>query len=328
MDRFHIQWHITEKCNLQCLHCYREPWRKEFGFDKLKLVADKIIFFVTTTLKCKLVITLTGGEPFLKPEVYKLAEYLDKFDVVETINFITNGTVIPRQQLKNVSKLGKIYISVESNDEELNDVIRGKGVFQKVITNLEWFSENYDIGIMTTLLNTNIGYLTENFLSFIKFFFIRGVKEIIFERFIPVGEARKVQHEVLTIDKILLFYSQIANVLNINFDELKLYPAIKLVNYQKDKFNINKIEVYGAECICGKDGFAILPDGTVYPCRRWDNEIYNFVNTSETTSLKKFFTNFDMWHKKNKLDCSNMFYCYAWSNFITNSSFSQFDLID
>lgn len=91
---FHIQWHITERCNLKCTHCYREPYRKELGFDELISLANKIIKFANNSGR-SLIITLTGGEPFLKPEVYDLALYLDNIDAVKTINFITNGTIIP-----------------------------------------------------------------------------------------------------------------------------------------------------------------------------------------------------------------------------------------
>jgi MoaA/NifB/PqqE/SkfB family radical SAM enzyme len=53
---------------------------------------------------------------------------------------------------------------------------------------------------------------------------------------------------------------------------LKFYPAVKIVNIEGMK------EVFGAECIFGKDGFAILCDGTVYPCRRFDFSIGNLLD--------------------------------------------------
>jgi len=35
--------------------------------------------------------------------------------------------------------------------------------------------------------------------------------------------------------------------------------------------------LYGAPCIVGKDGFAIMPDGDVYPCRRFPFKIGNLL---------------------------------------------------
>jgi AdoMet-dependent heme synthase len=37
--------------------------------------------------------------------------------------------------------------------------------------------------------------------------------------------------------------------------------------------------LYGAECIVGKDGMALLPDGTVFPCRRLNIPIGNLLET-------------------------------------------------
>jgi len=303
-ELFHIQWHITEKCNLRCIHCYREPYRKELTLTELKLLADKIVSFVKQ-LNRKLVLTITGGEPFLKPKVYDLADYVSGFDIVESINFITNGTIIPDEKLKQLAKLSKIYISLESDTAELNDKIRGKGSFEKVITNLPYFVKNYNTGLMTTLLNTNIDYLIEHLPTFVSTFFNYGVKEIIFERFIPAGEAKKVKHEQVFIDKILLFYKKIAQVYDINFDELKLYPAVKIVA------NNTEVEIYGAECVVGRHGCAILCDGTVYPCRRFDKEIFNMFNT--TTPVLMYNHNNSELVKTLKPDNDSVktFTCYA-----------------
>jgi radical SAM protein with 4Fe4S-binding SPASM domain len=35
------------------------------------------------------------------------------------------------------------------------------------------------------------------------------------------------------------------------------------------------MELFGAPCIVGKDGIALMPDGTVYPCRRFPLKIGN-----------------------------------------------------
>ena len=45
LDEFYVQWHITEKCNLRCPHCYQElnnPY-SEATFTDLQKIADQII---------------------------------------------------------------------------------------------------------------------------------------------------------------------------------------------------------------------------------------------------------------------------------------------
>ncbi len=299
---FHIQWHITEKCNFNCVHCYKEPFRKDLSFEQLKIIADRIKEFVEER-NYSLTISITGGEPFLKQEVYELVSYIDKFSCVEEINFITNGSIIPdEKKLKSLSKFNKIYISLESVDPQINDIIRGKGSFEKVFSNLKHFCQVYDTAIMTTLMNFNIDNLISTFDAFLEKLFSINVKEIIFERFIPVGRAKTLKEQVVNKEKILEFYSVVAEKLDIDFDEIKNYPALKIVNTEQ-------IEVCVAECVCGTNGCAVLSDGGIYPCRRFTKEIGNLINKKMRDFYpldKKFFEQIE-----NSSLFKENFSCYA-----------------
>jgi len=298
MKEFYVQWHITEICNFDCFHCYKESYRKELSFDSLKIAAD-MLEKISEEKNCVFTISLTGGEPFLKPEVYDLAEYLDKKIFIKKLNFITNGSIIPEERLKNLSKLSTIYISLESIEPKINDKIRGDKSTNLVFENLEYFVKNLNVGVMTTLMNSNINDLIENLDKFVEKLFFLGVKEIIFERFIPVGKAKKLKNEVVEKEKIFDFYLRISKIFDVNFEMLKLYPAIKIVNRDG-----NAKEVFGAECIFGKDGFAILCDGTVYPCRRFDLSIGNLLD--ENFSLDILEDLRLKFHPKKDIFC-----CYA-----------------
>jgi MoaA/NifB/PqqE/SkfB family radical SAM enzyme len=307
---FHIQWHITEICNFDCIHCYKEPFRKELGIEQLKLVADRIIEFMDKN-NLELTISIAGGEPFLKPEVYDIAEYVDKFDCVKEINFITNGSIIPEEKkLKFLSKLNKIYISLESVEPKINDFIRGEGSFETVFSNLKYFCKTYNVGIMTTLMSCNIENLISNFETFLEELFSLGVKEIVFERFIPVGKAKSLKNFVVPQEKILKFYSKIAEMLELEYEELKNFPAVKIVNNEDPM-------VYVADCICGSNGCAVLPDGSLYPCRRFTKEVGNLVfkKMQDFYPLdKKFFKHIDLSLFKEN------FSCYAMTKALQNSS--------
>lgn len=308
MKDFHIQWHITEICNLKCKHCYREVWRNELQVDELKTIARKILDFITNLGFESLVLTITGGEPFLKTGFYDLLKYLDDtstpFDKIKTINIITNGTILPQEKLKTIKKLNKIYISVESLDEKINDFIRGDGSLNKVINNLQYFVDNYNIGIMITLMNCNIDYWITQIRPATHQLFRLGVKEIIFERFIPAGEARKVHQELVAVEKILEFYKKISEVFYVDYDEIKKYPAVKLVR------DNNEENVYGAQCVIGKYGFAVLCDATVYPCRRYDTEIFNLL-TINGNSYKQIFKLWQNLSCRRKINKKDVYYCHA-----------------
>ncbi len=68
---FGFQWHITDKCNLRCTHCYQEDYSgsNELGLDGLERIADEIIKTLSKWNK-KGDIAITGGEPLLKEEMF------------------------------------------------------------------------------------------------------------------------------------------------------------------------------------------------------------------------------------------------------------------
>ncbi|NHZ87011.1 MAG: hypothetical protein GWP19_14255, partial [Planctomycetia bacterium] len=43
-SEFYFQWHINERCNLRCAHCYQEEYNKtpELTLSHLKKTADQI----------------------------------------------------------------------------------------------------------------------------------------------------------------------------------------------------------------------------------------------------------------------------------------------
>lgn len=40
---FTVQWHITDKCNLNCTHCYRDEKTEELSLENLKAIADTVL---------------------------------------------------------------------------------------------------------------------------------------------------------------------------------------------------------------------------------------------------------------------------------------------
>jgi MoaA/NifB/PqqE/SkfB family radical SAM enzyme len=73
IDEFYIQWHITDRCNLRCPHCYQEVYnsKSELSLSDLRKIADQITNALKKWKK-KGRIALTGGEPFLKSEIFPL----------------------------------------------------------------------------------------------------------------------------------------------------------------------------------------------------------------------------------------------------------------
>jgi MoaA/NifB/PqqE/SkfB family radical SAM enzyme len=112
---------VTNRCNLKCAHCY---WWKERPASELDDEAMIALMQQQWEVGKKSVI-LYGGEPMLRPNICRAAARI--FD--STLIF-TNGTLglldIPARWM----------VSLDGT-REVNDKIRGKGVYDKVMKSLQ-----------------------------------------------------------------------------------------------------------------------------------------------------------------------------------------------
>jgi radical SAM protein with 4Fe4S-binding SPASM domain len=278
MNEFHIQWHITDRCNLRCLHCYQEQFTRdpELDWQRLQLICDNL-FATMEKWNAKLTVALTGGEPLLKEELWQLLDKLGASPFVASLSIITNGTVIDRYltQLKKYRKLDNLLISLDGITAETNDTIRGKGTFAKTITNIRAAQQlGIPIVIMFTLLKRNLAD-AKSIIPFSKYL---GIDRVILERFIPLGQGKELLHEVISGIDLDRLYRDIFTQCELEYhpEEMVKYRALQL-RFEKDGISPTLL---GAECIVGKDGMALLPDGTIFPCRRFNLPIGNLLETS------------------------------------------------
>jgi len=71
LDEFYFQWHITNKCNLRCSHCYQDDYTNssDMSLKELKNIADKLFYALSKWGK-KGDISITGGEPFISKNLF------------------------------------------------------------------------------------------------------------------------------------------------------------------------------------------------------------------------------------------------------------------
>lgn len=160
---------ITPVCNLRCVMCGQngekgtlkdhvdEEVHKIVPMEDYKKLTDEVAG------KAK-VFYVWGGEPFLYPNFMDLAEYMAK-KVMFTIN--TNGTFLAQNAERIVKdKWTAIFVSLDSF-EDVNDQIRGKGTYKRVIEGLEALKREKEkqksslpyVGIVTTISRLNYMYL-------------------------------------------------------------------------------------------------------------------------------------------------------------------------
>lgn len=120
---------ITLACNLNCARCGTHvPYAKNartpvgnFPLSYLQEVVERYFRIVTHVWK----FTIAGGEPLLHPDLPRFLElllpYADQIDIVE---IITNGTIVPNDELiRAAKKLGKLCFLVDDYGRDLSKKI-------------------------------------------------------------------------------------------------------------------------------------------------------------------------------------------------------------
>lgn len=263
---FYIQWHITNHCNLRCRHCYQEIFSSQADLDwpGLKQVADNLLRSLREK-KQSACLNLTGGEPLLKPELWSLLEYLTQQPEMIELGIITNGLLLNEEMAAKISlypKLHQLKISLDGPDPKTNDSLRGPGIFQKVVKNLISFEQaaSLPIYIMFTIMERNFRTIP----SLVELARKLKVHGLILERFIPWGRGKELITEVLNKEEWREFLQMLSSLLAIEETDLPgPYQAFQ-INFQNEE-----LMLLGAPCVLGEDGFCIMPDGQVYPCRRF-----------------------------------------------------------
>lgn len=126
--------YLINKCNLKCKHCFYYKDLEEAPLQQISLEQlDKIIGQVKPWG-----VTVTGGEPFLRDDIFEVCKILDKHGV-RRIGLLSNGLltdkIVPvvEKILQNVKAVVNFNMSIDGL-EELHDDIRGvKGSFNAVV---------------------------------------------------------------------------------------------------------------------------------------------------------------------------------------------------
>lgn len=295
MRRFGFQWHITDRCNLRCLHCYQDAYsdENEQGIDTLKRFADKIF---GSSKVGRVSVNITGGEPLLYPHISELLTHIEGFDTCEEISIITNGTFISQNLIESIFSLKKIRyikISIESADPLVNDRIRGRKNLKSVTENLARFKmTGKEILIMMTLASYNfrgvadmVRYVREN-----------GLAGLIFERFVPLGRGTGLRTEYLKRYEWKSAVSKILNVAGLDLisEDVVQYRAFWLVNER------GRLFIKGALCNLGRGSMALMPDGSIFPCRRYPKKIAD-LKYEDLGSIMRKLSDYDRSRIKDRL---------------------------
>ncbi|MCL5022820.1 MAG: radical SAM protein [Nitrospirae bacterium] len=265
---FFVQWHLTEKCNLRCTHCYQSGKKTdEMHFNEIKKVTDEIAEMLEVWSEAYGIafspsFSITGGEPFLYRDLYEVLEELRRrhFDVY----LLSNGTLIDEKKAKLLSWLGVkgVQVSMEG-PEKIHDSIRGRGSFASSVKGVRHLLE---AGVKVTLNVTLSDLNAEHFMDMITLSSYLGVERLGFSRLVPSGRGAGLLNRMLPKEKVRELYGAIFSQDVTGLDIVTGDPVASQFSSGAGASASGSIPTGG--CAAGLSGFTILPDGTMTPCRR------------------------------------------------------------
>jgi mycofactocin radical SAM maturase len=125
-----VTWEITMKCDLRCVHCLSDAGvssRGELDAQECRELVDQL-----TAIRV-FQVNIGGGEPFMREDFLDLLNYSHKKGLVTCVS--TNGMLIDTELAKYLSRLKMLFlqVSLDGATAEVNDPIRGKGTFKRVM---------------------------------------------------------------------------------------------------------------------------------------------------------------------------------------------------
>ncbi len=163
-----IVFFLTNRCNQRCLTCWQ--WEEDFAVIEKELADEEWIKLLHQAIELGAhhLYIVGGGEPMIRGDlVLKLGEIAKKKKLFCVLH--TNGTLLKNFQMDEFVRMqwDQIIFSFDGPNPEVNDLIRGRGTFEKAYKNLLYFRNNRmkkevpipDLGVNFTITNTNYKYI-------------------------------------------------------------------------------------------------------------------------------------------------------------------------
>ena len=298
VKRFILQWHLSENCNLKCLHCYQETHKPiQLKYDQLVSIYNQFKELLKE-LNMKGHINLTGGEPLCNPYFFKILDFIQKDQDLISFSILTNGTLITESIAQKIKIYNPYYVQVSlEGGQKTNDYIRGKETYQKIaqgIINLR----KQDIFTSISFTATSLNY--QEFPKVVKYAKKYGVNNVWSDRYIPLGDS---------LDRNLaLNFDQTQKYLEImNKERIKLAKNknnhLTISMYRALQFQMTNDFAYG--CTAGDTLLTVMENGDLVPCRRMPVVVGNLLTTKMVDLYKnnKFLK--ELRQKKIPDDCCN-----------------------
>ncbi|MBI1920149.1 MAG: radical SAM protein [Geobacter sp.] len=281
---FFVQWHLTERCNLACRHCYQsgglgDELSTEEAIQVVEEAAEMIdVWRDRYGIDFAASFNVTGGEPLLRNDLFGILGEIGRrgFDTF----ILTNGTLVDRENSARLTGLGVrgVQVSLEG-PEDVHESIRGQGSYRAALAGVyHLLRAGLAVTLNVTLSRLNAGRMQEMVMLASGL----GVQRLGFSRFVPSGRGMEMVGEMLEPAEVKALYEALLPVKVPGLEIVTGDPVAAQMRAAPG--NPQECIPYGG-CAAAVAGLTLLADGTVTPCRRLEMPIGNL----RTDSLREIW---------------------------------------
>lgn len=247
--------YLTNNCIRKCPYCYAKAKQKE-TIEENSMDTEKVMRIIHEAFKLGIEgILLTGGEPLLRPDIYKIIDCAASYHI--SVGLSTKGR-INTDILQTIDfSLLNLSLSIDSHIPDVANALAGSPTFYRDmldnITNLKRINVPYSVTTVITKLNQ--GHIRDT----IQYFIDQGARNILLEHNVCSDKENKLfvyEEEKITIDNYI-------NELN-NIPEFR--GKLTHSAYDKGVVNVTKLK-----CSTGRSRLSIRYDGKYIFCEKLAN---------------------------------------------------------
>ena len=314
-----FQWHITDECDQRCRHCYifAEDGKKpllSMSFDQMKEVV-RMCGEVSEQMDMRPLFAITGGDPILHPDFWKLAEHLKEKGYAYVL--MGNPFHLDAEVCKRLKETGCIEYQLSIDGmEKTHDWFRKPGSFQKTLETISLIRRS---GIQSVVMMTLSSLNYQELPDIMDAVEEAGADAFTFARYVSTSSEKGVGIEPLEYRKVLDTFAKKrkASILRGSFTTFGIKDhLLTLYYYEEGMFKPPKYEHVPGEhmpagCHCANATLAILPDGTVMACRRTEGSKLGNIFSDDLmemwTHAKQTYRRYDKFEACSK--CKLMPWC-------------------
>ncbi|MDF1561443.1 MAG: radical SAM protein [Deltaproteobacteria bacterium] len=279
-----LQWHLTERCNLRCHHCYQEGYRgEELPYRDLLRILEQYHELLTRygeergQPELRGHVTLTGGEPFARKDLLELCEELARHRHRHSWALLTNDTLIDEERAARLRALRPSFVQVSiEGSRKVHDEIRGKGSHAQSVGGIRHLlGHGIRVFLSFTAHSGNLG----EFRKVARLGQRLGVDRVWADRLIPEGQGSVGGLRSPAPEETRRFLRSMRRTQELMRKSWLIFPP-EIAMHRTLQFLEGGERPY--RCTAGKSLLTVLPDGTLVPCRRMPLPVGNLRSRSMT----------------------------------------------